>query len=339
LEVGHTAGVDEQVGRVYLCVLDVAQRNRRWDLVDRYLGPGVEFCRERGLGLWERYLHIFHARTLLDRGRWSDATSAIPENVDRSSSPLPRITALTIIGLVRARRGDPGQWAALDEAAELAFENGELQWTAPITAARAEAMWLSGRSSGIDTDALSSQLAACLTSGFSWWSGELAWWRRVAGVVEEVPASLPEPWMHQLAGRAAAAAASWRRVGCPYEQALALTSCNAPADRLRGLELLDELGARPAAAIVTRDLRADGVRRIPRGARQSTRENTAGLTAREVEVARLLVGGLRNAEIAERLVVSVKTVDHHVASVLAKLGVANRAAAAREAQRLGLQDG
>ena len=149
LTVGHAAGVDEQVGRVYLCVLDVAQRDRRRELVDRYLGPGIEFCCERGLGLWEHYLHIFHARTLLDRGRWSDATSAIPENVDRSSSPLPRITALTIVGLVRARHGDPGsRRPRRGSRAGVQQRRAAMDGTGHCGAA--EAMWLSGRSSGID---------------------------------------------------------------------------------------------------------------------------------------------------------------------------------------------
>jgi DNA-binding NarL/FixJ family response regulator len=53
----------------------------------------------------------------------------------------------------------------------------------------------------------------------------------------------------------------------------------------------------------------------------------------------LLAHGLRNADIAERLVLSAKTVDHHVSSILRKLAVPNRAAAAREASRLGLKDG
>ncbi len=51
---------------------------------------------------------------------------------------------------------------------------------------------------------------------------------------------------------------------------------------------------------------------------------------------RLLAEGLTNAEIAERLVVSVRTVDSHVAAVLAKLGVASRRDAVRAADELGL---
>jgi DNA-binding NarL/FixJ family response regulator len=90
-------------------------------------------------------------------------------------------------------------------------------------------------------------------------------------------------------------------------------------------------------------LRGLGERRIPRGPRASTRGNPARLTTRELEVLGLVAEGLRNTEIADRLVLSVKTVDHHVSSVLRKLGVDDRDAAASEAIRLGirleLQDG
>jgi DNA-binding NarL/FixJ family response regulator len=53
-------------------------------------------------------------------------------------------------------------------------------------------------------------------------------------------------------------------------------------------------------------------------------------------VLRLLADGLRNAQIAERLVVSVRTVDHHVSTILRKLGASSRTEAAAEAVKLGL---
>lgn len=61
-----------------------------------------------------------------------------------------------------------------------------------------------------------------------------------------------------------------------------------------------------------------------------------GLTLREVEVLRLMALGRNNRQIAEDLVVSVRTVDHHVASILAKTGAANRTEAAAYAARQGL---
>jgi DNA-binding NarL/FixJ family response regulator len=75
------------------------------------------------------------------------------------------------------------------------------------------------------------------------------------------------------------------------------------------------------------------VRGLPRGPRPSTRENPSGLTTRELEVLALLAQGLRNAQIAERLVVAHKTVDHHVSAILRKLGARTRGEAAALAFR------
>ena len=61
----------------------------------------------------------------------------------------------------------------------------------------------------------------------------------------------------------------------------------------------------------------------------------AGLTPRETEVLDLIVRGATNAEIAQELVISPKTVDHHVSAVLAKLGVGSRREAGAAAERLG----
>jgi len=329
-------GRHEHAGRAYIHLVDVAQRNRRWDLMDRYFAAGLEYCEDHGLDLWARYLSVYSARAELDRGRWAAAAGAIPPTVERPGSMLPRIGALVVLGLLRARRGDPGPWALLDEAAELADRSGELQWTAPVCAARAEAAWLGDRSVEPGSAAV---LQACVDGRAGWWAGEIAWWRRCGGIDEPVPANAAEPWALLLSGTAAAAATAWRRAGCPYEEGLALAHGDEPDDLRLAFARFDSLGARPAAAIVARRMRDAGHPGVPRGVRPATRANPAGLTTRELEVLALLGTGMTNAEIAGQLVVSAKTVDHHVSSVLAKLGVATRGEAARAAVRLGLQDG
>jgi DNA-binding NarL/FixJ family response regulator len=62
----------------------------------------------------------------------------------------------------------------------------------------------------------------------------------------------------------------------------------------------------------------------------------AGLTPREVEVLRLLARGLSNKSIAERLVISPKTVGNHIEHIYAKINASNRAGASLFAMQHGL---
>jgi DNA-binding NarL/FixJ family response regulator len=124
--------------------------------------------------------------------------------------------------------------------------------------------------------------------------------------------------------------------GQPYERALELVDSDDTELIVEGLLVLDRLGAAPAAALARAGLRKLGVTRIPRGPRPQTRENAAGLTARQQEVVGLLVRGMTNAEIAHRMVVSVRTVDHHVTAVLTKLGVSSRRDVIHRATELDL---
>ena len=144
------------------------------------------------------------------------------------------------------------------------------------------------------------------------------------------------PELLEIAGDWAGASERWQELDCPYEAAVARLGSDDPELLGRSLNELQALGARPAAAIVSRQLRERGVRSIPRGPRTRTRQNPAGLTARELEVLDLLCDGLRNAEIAQRLVISQKTVDHHVSAILRKLGAHTRGEASALAVELGL---
>jgi len=98
------------------------------------------------------------------------------------------------------------------------------------------------------------------------------------------------------------------------------------------LSIVIGLGARAAAQVIRQRLRMLGVRSIPAGPQAATRKRPFGLTRREHEVLDLICAEQTNAEIAAKLFLSVKTVDHHVSAILGKLGVPTRAAARRVAQ-------
>lgn len=227
------------------------------------------------LVLGEALLLGFRALSYLFQGAWSEAV-ATAEALLAEPSMLDHFKAapLLVLGLVRARRGDPEAWPPLDEAQRFAGSRG---WAAEVENARREAAILAGKHPG------------SLADGF-----------------------LPRR-----------SAAEWRRLGWPYEEACALSVSDAAADKARALAIFQQLGARPAAALVARELRALGVA-PKRGPRAATRVDPHGLTAREVEIAELVRAGLTDTEIAERLFLSPRTVSHHVASILGKLGVESR---------------
>src|SRR4051794_14213685 len=336
VELARRAGRDTAVARAFENLASVSVRRRAYDDADAYIAEGLEFCRERGLDLMVFYLDASRTRVLLDRGRWDEAEESATRLLRQPrSSTLPQIVALTVLGLVRARRGDRSAQEPLERAEALAANRGELSAVGPVSAARAEVAWL-GRDVAAVAPATDGAVQLAVRLGVPWDVGELACWRRRAGIEETIALSVPEPHALQLAGKHRQAAALWADMGCPYEAALALADSDDEQALREALQALQDMTAVPAAAIVARRLRERGARGLPRGPRQATRSNPANLTARELEVLALLAEGLSNAAIAERLVVSTRAVDSHVASILHKLGVSSRGAASAEAARRGL---
>ena len=254
---------------------------------------------------------------------------------ERLAMPPSRIVALTVLGRLRTRRGDPDARAPLEEAWELAVRTSDLQRTWPVAAGRAEHAWLTGQPAAVPR-LVAEPFALARRLGHEWAIGELGFWLWRVGEHPGPPAGAARPYRLQMAGDWRAAAAAWRELGCPYEHALALADSDAEADLLAALDQLERLGARPAADAVASRLRELGVRRLPRRLRRATLANPAGLTARELEVLALLGAGLRNVDIAARLHIAEKTVDHHVSAVLAKLGVRTRREATQVAAARGI---
>jgi DNA-binding CsgD family transcriptional regulator/tetratricopeptide (TPR) repeat protein len=341
LQVAREHG-DDQLAAVALSNLGSgAGEIRRYALADRWLREAIAWCAERDLDANRRYAQAWLARCQFEQGRWSEAGTTVASfAAERLAMPPSRIVALTVLGRLRTRRGDPDALAPLEEAWELAVRTSHLQRTWPVAAGRAEHAWLTGQPAAL-SGLVAEPFELARRLGHEWAIGELGFWLWRAGALDSPPAGAARPYALQMAGDWRAAAEAWHQLGCPYEHALALADSDAEADLLAALDLLERLGARPAADAVASRLRELGVRRLPRRPRRATLANPAGLTARELEVLALLGADLRNVDIAARLHIAEKTVDHHVSAILAKLGVRSRREATQvaAARGIGAEDG
>jgi DNA-binding CsgD family transcriptional regulator/tetratricopeptide (TPR) repeat protein len=335
IEMARDAQLDDRVGNGYLNLVWAATSTRSHALLDRHIPEGLEFCNDRGLDQTRRYLLAYRARMELDQGRYDDAAeSATLVLREPSPSVMLRILPKVVLATIRARRGDPGVDELIEAAGQLSDPTGRLQQMAPVAAVRAEVAWLAGDCDAV-AEATENVLRMAIEHKAGWVAGELAVWRWRAGIQSAPPPGAAEPYARQIEGDWARAAHLWNKLGCPYEEALALADGDDPALR-RSMTVLHHLGARRTAAVLERGLRKRGVRGLPRGPHASTQANPAGLTARELDVVACLAEGLTNSEIATTLFLSQKTVAHHVSAILRKLDLRSRKQVAAAAARLGL---
>jgi DNA-binding CsgD family transcriptional regulator/tetratricopeptide (TPR) repeat protein len=335
LEVALSAGLDSEVGRAFSNLYATYADQRRFAEAERYFTDGVAYCDEHDLDTYAAFLRGERAVALERTGRWDEAAALSTELLASVVlSSLYRVHPLHVLGVIRARRGEPGAWEYLNEGAAAADACAEPQWIIPVRLARAEAHWLHGEPRRAAQEAERADDVAAGSDG--WERGGIAVWLRRTGSPRPPRGDLAGPYRLQAAGEWAEAARAWASLGCPYEAALALHDAGDEAALRQALDLFAGLGAAAAAQLTRHKMRQLGLRSIPAGPRGATRGDPLGLTRREREVLELICAGHSNAEIAAKLVLSTRTVDHHVSAVLAKLGAPTRGAAAAHAARLGL---
>ena len=333
--VGDEIKVEHSTCWTQLAHLDVEQR--RLDAAETVLGRSLPLTVQWEYPLCEHWQRGMRARLRGMRGDWDEAVHDARGVLAASGSVLTHTWPSLVLGLVALRRGGEDADAHLERGWDLALRFGEPLRLLPAASALAERCWVTGT-----TDPRLDQAPAILAGagtrpGTEWSAGELAVWLRRLGRDVDAPTLPPgSPYDLMLAGDPRAGAERWAELGSPYDQALALVDSGEPADVFAALELLDRLGADAVAAKVRRDLRGRGITGVPARPRATTRTNPAGLTARQVDVLRLVAEGLTNAGIAARLFISEKTADHHVSAILAKLDVPTRREAAVVARRLGV---
>ncbi len=336
LRVAREHHLHADVARAYSNLAELSIEERRFEGVERWLEEGVAYSEERDLGALRLCALVWRSHLRVLQARWADAARDIDQvSADPLASDVTRMVATNALGLMRARRGDPGSWEALDAALDTARRTGEAQRLVPVAAARAELAWLEGDAARARREA-EDVLPLALRSGRAWYIGELASWAFRGGAAPPRDAPIARPFALQLAGDWRAAAGEFARLGCRYEAALACFEGEDHAALKTALATLDGMDARAAATRLRARLAAIGARRIPRAPPSKRRSHPFGLTRREQDVLEVLALGLSNAEIGKRLFVSAKTVDHHVSAILSKLDAPSRGAAVAEARRHGL---
>lgn len=316
--------------------------NRGWleiqlhsnEVAEDFLARGIVYCIERDIDTWRDYMRGEQAELLLNAGRWNEATQVASLVVDNvNAPPLSRFPAVMVLAVLRTRRGEPAD-ALLQELKRFLDKGMELQRLAPYAQLIAERAWL-----GLEETSRALHLidrAIDLSEDGMAISTLYVWKRKLGGETIACRDPCGDSVVRQmLTGEWEAAAAVWRERKSPYWHALALLDGDDDAV-YRALEVFEGLGAIAVAEHVRATIRGRLGRVAPRGPRASTKANSAGLTTREMDVLRLVEMGRSNAEVATLLFVSAKTVDHHVSSILSKLGSRTRTEAASVARNLGL---
>jgi ATP/maltotriose-dependent transcriptional regulator MalT len=328
----------EAVARGYTNLVEMLYRYARFAELDEYLRAGLAFTRERGFWSHAYNLEVHRCLLALRRGDWATAEAGLAAVAQQEGDPgMLAGYSRPPYGRLLARRGVAGAGQLLALAWERALRQRSLLGLAFAGTALVEQAWLADRPD---------RAAAVLDA----WAphadrpsaepvhGELLRYAARAGLAVAPFPGCPEPWAAGLRGDWAAAARGWEQLGDPYERALELAASGEPGPTVEALHALEDLEAHAAVRHVRRRLREAGVTRIPRRPTADTRAHPAGLTRRQADVLALIADGLTNAEIADRLVLSVRTVDTHVAAILDRLGVRTRREAAAVARTLSSAD-
>jgi len=325
----------EHAARIYSNWVEYAVVFKQFALAERLLAEGFTYHREHELDAWVHYLTGWQAQFHLDKGEFAQAAAlarqvlALPD-----LSLVMRLPALTVLGRTLSRQGEEDAARCLQEALQWARATRESQRLLPVLLALTEAAWQVQ-----DMDSCRrwlDEIGQFDLSGVNAWDlAEVGAWRRRAAIPAPVggeqPGRTPPPRAAEAAGNGQAACDAWLALGLPFEAALALLDLPGEAAvqaMPKAVALLEQIGAAPAAALARQRARACGAQaQLPkprRGPYAAAREHPSGLTRREAQVLELLLDGLSNLEIAQRLCRSERTVEHHVSTLLGKLGATTR---------------
>jgi DNA-binding CsgD family transcriptional regulator/tetratricopeptide (TPR) repeat protein len=329
--VAKTAGDPEEVTRALANLGFTLMYWVQPEAALRYAEDALAYAQDHELHNLASYAAATTAWLRLRAGDWDEAERVALRESERGFA-VPQLVAGTVLTELAVRRGDADAAQRLADLAAQADRAGDLQRRVPVLELEIECALLTG--APLPTELIRKLAEEIRATGRRiGWGARIAAWAAVAGIELDFDEPLSPPHGAMARGDWRGAAGAFGEVGWEYDRALLLSLLDDEESLGEAIEIARELGAEPLTKRVARRLRALGFR-VPPGPRETTRAHPAGLTARQVEVLTLLVDGLTNAEIAQRLVVSPRTAEHHVAAVLTKLGATTRREAARRASEL-----
>jgi DNA-binding CsgD family transcriptional regulator len=275
----------------------------------------------------------WQAKLNLETGNWHEANRIAQNLLQNEGLPATsKLNALVVAATISLRRGDEDALPALNDLKNKAFETREHQRIIPAMTAFLEYEWIYGKQIFSEQQLEAAINIAEATDNMMQNSEFYFWLNKVKAHQLNIP-ELFEGYDFSSTNAINKAVSIWRSVGCPYEEALALSSGNAE-NKKQAIVMMQQLGANAVYKKIKQIMMQSGVKNIPRGMQPATKANPSFLTNRELDILRLLQEGLQNKEIASRLFISAKTVDHHISSLFFKLGVNTRVKAVQVAIRL-----
>jgi predicted ATPase/DNA-binding CsgD family transcriptional regulator len=325
----------EHAGRAYINLASSAVIVKDYHYARTIVETGLLYCEERDLNVWAQFLQAVKSILYLNMGGWKEAAHFANCLISNEYQVhMGKIDALSVVAKINMRVGSQDVLPLLQEAKALALGIMELGSLFPVLVSFLEYEWITGKRI-IENTLLDKFISMLEQRGNMFQAGEFAFWLCKARNQSLNVADVFEGYQVDTSKKARKAAEIWKQLGCPYEQALALFEGDED-DKRKALEIMDKLGANAVFEKMKFLMRAVGIRSLPKGIRKTTRANPANLTERELDVLQLMKEGLQNKEIADRLFVSPKTIDHHISSIFYKLEVNSRTKAVQEAQQMNI---
>jgi len=324
---------EEYIGHAYANLAANAVRMKDYVNAKKILKVAIQFLEERDIDLGTKYLLAYETRLALETGNWTQANSIVNSFINNDDfPPIGKIGILIVAATLKMRRGEAGAVPHLLEAMDKALNTGEPQRIAPAMTAILEYEWITGQRV-IEKPVLDDVINMIEQRGNIYENSAFAFWLFKARKQKLPLKEFYEGYITESNPMALKASALWKQLGCPYEQALTLFE-GSDDNKKEAIGIIQKLGADAIYEKMKLEMRSSGIKSIPRGIRKSTKSNPANLTEREIGVIQLLNDGLQNKEIAAKLFISPKTVDHHISSIFLKLDVNSRTKAVQEATRL-----